>query len=381
MHLIKRYFNTPSGSFFLFGPRGTGKTTWLKEQFLNALWIDLLNPENVRTYSAYPERLTETILGSNKKDIIIDEVQKVPELLSVVHDLIEQKKGWRFILTGSSARKLRRAGVNLLAGRAVVRHLHPFIASELKRDFDLEKSLRIGLVPLIYCSDNPTDTLRSYVGLYLKEEVQAESLVRNIGNFSRFLEIISFSHATVLNISNVARECALSRKLVEGYLDILLDLLLGYLLPVFTKRAKRSTVAHSKFYYFDAGVFASLRPVGFLDKNTNDITGAALEGLVLQHLRAWNDYLGEPYNFYYWRTRAGVEVDFIIYGEKNFWAVEVKNSKNVYSKDLNGLQSFCSDYPEATPILLYKGDKTLKINNIKCMPINEFLQNLPIQLI
>ena len=375
MNTLQRYFHGSEESYFLFGPRGTGKTTWLKQHAKNALWINLLDLAEFRTYSARPERLKEVVLATDKKQIVIDEVQKLPELLDVVHDLIERKQDWQFILTGSSARKLKRTGVNLLAGRAVIRYLHPFMASELGDQFNLQSALQVGLIPLIVSSKNPTDVLNAYIGLYLKEEVQSEGLVRNIGDFSRFLETIAFSHGSKLNVANVARECQVSRKIVEGYVSILDDLLLSFQLPVFTRRAKRATVEGPKFYYFDAGVYRSLRQMGPID-SASEKDGVALEGLVAQHLRAWNDYQGEPYSLCYWRTRHGVEVDFIIYGPDGFWAIEVKNSQQVHTGDLRGLNTFCEDYPEAIPLLLYRGKERLKKNNVLCVPIEEFLLNL-----
>ncbi|OGT91351.1 MAG: ATPase [Gammaproteobacteria bacterium RIFOXYB2_FULL_38_6] len=370
--LIRRFFKESRGSFFLFGPRGTGKSTWLDAHYPRALRIDFLDPEILRLYSAHPEHLKEVVLTSEKKIIILDEIQKVPELLSVVHALIEMKKGWQFILTGSSARKLKRTGVDLLGGRAVVKYLHPFMAAELGENFNLPSALEIGLLPVIVNHSESLDALKTYISLYLKEEVQTESLVRNIGHFSRFLEAASFSHASILNISNIARECQVSRKLVENYLSVLEDLLLCFYLPVFTKRAKRVTVSHPKFYYFDAGVFRCLRAQGFLDK-AEEISGLALEGLVAQHLRAWNDYQGSPYQLYYWRTQSGVEIDFIIYGSSGFWAVEVKNHKLIHHKDLKSLNAFCEDYPEATPLLLYRGKETFKKKNVICLPVETFL--------
>lgn len=205
------------------------------------------------------------IEGSGARDIVIDEVQRIPELLHLVHDLLEKPGAPRFVLTGSSARKLRRGGVDLLAGRALVRTLHPFMAAELP-DFDLAEALNTGLVPLVVDASRPADTLRAYAALYLTEEVQAEGLVRNVGGFARFLEALSFSQGSVLNLSNVARESAVSRKTVEGYLEIVEDLLLAFRVPVFTRRAKRATVAHPKFFFFDTGVFRSLRPHGPLDR-------------------------------------------------------------------------------------------------------------------
>ncbi len=372
---IRRYFNPSKQSYFLFGPRGTGKSTWLKYQYPNGLFIDLLDPSVLRLYQAYPERLEETVLASSAKTIILDEIQKAPELLSVVHRLIELKQGWQFVLTGSSARKLKRSGVDLLAGRAIIRHMYPFMAAELGDAFSLENALRYGLVPLIAESENRLDTLKAYIGIYLNEEVKAEGLVRNIGDFSRFLEVASFSHGSVLNMSNIARECAVSRKLIEGYLSVLHDLLLSFHLPVFTIRAKRQLISHEKFYYFDVGIYRSLRMTGFLDQET-ELDGPGLEGLILQHLYAWNDYQGTPNKLFYWRTKHGVEVDFIIYGPKEFYAIEIKNSKNIHDKDLTGLRAFHEDYPEATLLMLYRGHEKLQKKNILCLPVEDFLKKL-----
>jgi predicted AAA+ superfamily ATPase len=373
--LIKRYFRGSEQSYFLFGPRGTGKSTWLKEHHPDALYINLLVPDILREYLAYPERLEARVKGSKSKQIIIDEIQKAPALLSVVHSLIEEKMGWQFILTGSSARKLKRSGVDLLAGRALVKNLHPFMASELGENFHMTEALQYGLVPLIIESDSIAETLQAYMQLYIQEEVKAEGLVRNIGDFLRFLEVVSFSHGAIINVSNIARECGVSRKLIEGYLSILQDLLISYHLPVFTMRAKRATVAHEKFYFFDTGVYRSLRNLGFLDKSS-EIDGPGLEGLVLQNLRAWNDYQGSPCKLYYWRTQYGVEVDFILYGKDHFYAIEVKHSKKIYSKDVKALQTFYSDYPEVTPILLYQGAERIMLGNVICLPVDEFLKHL-----
>jgi predicted AAA+ superfamily ATPase len=375
MAFIPRFLTLCNDSFFLLGPRGTGKSMWLKHTLKNTLVINLLDPAVHREYSAKPERLKELIDAHPAKQVVIDEVQKVPELLSVVHQLIEEKRDIQFILTGSSARKLKRTGVNLLAGRALMSHLHPFMASELQTCFDLNTALEFGLLPVIFGSTNAYEKLRAYVGLYLKEEVQTEGLVRNIGDFSRFLEIVSFSHAQQLNVSNIARECSISRKIVEAYLSILEDLLLSFTLPVFTKRAKRETANHPKFYLFDTGVFRFLRAQGPMD-TTHELLGPALEGLVAQHLRAWIDYSPGQYSLHYWRTRAGNEVDFIVYGTDVFWAIEVKCNEHIRPQELNGLKAFYTDYPECTPILLYRGKETLKKDNILCIPVHVFLLQL-----
>jgi predicted AAA+ superfamily ATPase len=221
MELIDRFFKPPAGSFFLFGPRGTGKSTFVQKFFKDSLFIDLLDPERARFFSAKPERLKEMTDAYPKPGtLVIDEIQKVPDLLPVVHNIIEQKKGWSFILTGSSTRKLKRSGVDLLGGRAILRTMHPFMAAELGARFNFDEALRYGMLPVVVASENPDEVLRSYAALYLREEVQMEGLVRNIGNFSRFLESVSFSHGSVLNISNIARECSVERKTVEGYMPL-----------------------------------------------------------------------------------------------------------------------------------------------------------------
>ena len=281
----------------------------------------------------------------------------------------------QFILTGSSARKLRRGGVSLLAGRAPLTHFHPFMAAELGTDFSIDAALRNVLIPLIVSANAPGKTLATYITLHLKEEVKEEGLVRDIGGFARFLEAISFSHGTVLDLSNIARECQVSRKIVENYLSIIEDLLLGYKLPVFTKRAKRAMTAQSKFYLFDAGVYYPLRPRGPLD-SSDEIGGMALEGLVLQHLKAWCDYSESQVSCCFWRSRGGSEVDFVLYGEDHFHAVEVKNAKQIHPKRLKSLKTFLSDYPEASAMLLYGGTEKLMVDGILCWPVENFLLQL-----
>ena len=376
METIRRFFKPPQQSFFLFGPRGTGKSTLVKQEFPEALYIDLLDPGVFRTYSARPERLRERLNAEPQVSaVVIDEIQRVPELLGLAHSLIEDKRNLLFVLTGSSSRKLKRAWVDLLAGRALTCTLHPFMAAELGDRFDLSTALSHGLLPLVWASDEPDRTLEAYATLYLREEVQMEGLVRNVGNFSRFLEAMSFSHGESLNISNVARECQVERKVVEGYVSILEDLLLGWRVPVFTKRAKRALVAHPKFYFFDAGVYRSLRPGGPLDR-PEEIDGHALEGLVGQHLRAWIDYSQTGGTLYYWRTRAGVEVDFVVYTPETILGLEVKNTARVQPKDLRGLKSFRQDYPEAGTCLIYRGQERLNVDGILCLPCDEFLRSL-----
>ncbi|WP_419163656.1 ATP-binding protein [Candidatus Palauibacter sp.] len=384
MTTLPRFLALPRGSFFLLGPRGTGKTTWLASALPDALVVDLLKPEEYRRLAARPERLRELVHGAPPGgDVVVDEVQRVPELLNVVHDLMESGGGHRFVLTGSSARKLRRGGVNLLAGRAAMRSMHPFMAGEMAggaagaagRRFDLEPCLRLGTVPAVVSSDDPESALAAYAALYVEQEVRAEGLARNVGSFSRFLEAAAFSHGTTLNVSAVARECETSRTTVAGYLELLEDLLLAFRLPVFTRRAKRRLVAHPRFFYFDCGVFRSLRPAGPLDRPA-EIGGAALEGLVAQHLRAWLAYSGSDASLYYWRTRSGTEVDFVLYGTGGIWAFEVKNAGRVRPEDLRGLAAFGDEYPEARRVLLYRGPDRLALRDILCLPVEDFLVRL-----
>lgn len=371
-----RFFPKTPQSHFLLGPRGTGKSTWLNQHFPDALKIDLLSPNELRHYSAYPERLKELIAAHPQKStIIIDEIQKAPALLDVIHQMIELKSNLTFICTGSSARKLKRQSSNLLAGRLLMKSTHPFMAHELGDDFILQKALTIGMLPLVWDAKDPGETLKSYAALYLKEEIQQEGLTRNIGTFARFLEVIRFSHGSQINISEIARDTSVGRKTIEGYIHILEDMLLAFRLPIFRKHAKRHLSQHPKFYYFDTGVYQSLRPKGPLD-SPEFIGGAAAEGLVAQHLRAYVAYSEQDTQIFFWRTKSGLEVDFILYGPQKFCAIEVKNSSNVHSKNVKSLLSFQKDYPQAQLLLLYAGKKRIKIKGVLCLPIDEFLCSL-----
>ena len=364
----------PKQSFFLFGPRGVGKTAWLHAELPDALFFDLLDHHVYTQLVAEPQRLGDQIPKGHKSWVVVDEVQRAPDLLNEVHRLIESRR-LKFALTGSSARKLRGRGVNLLAGRAVTRHMHPLTAMELGGDFDLKRALRFGGLPLACTSDDPQDYLRSYAATYLREEVQQEGLARNIGAFGRFLEAASFSQGGVLNMAAVARECAVSAKVVEDYFSILEDLLLAVRIPVFAKRAKRRVVAHPKFYYFDAGVFQAIRPRGPLDA-PEQIHGAALETLFLQELRALNDYRDLGYRLHYWRTPSGDEVDFVLYGERGLRAFEVKMTQTVRPEDLGPLLRFREDYPSAKLHLLHLGGRRWHDRGVEVLPFEDCVAKL-----
>ncbi|MBM4256079.1 MAG: ATP-binding protein [Deltaproteobacteria bacterium] len=362
-------------SFFLFGPRGVGKTAWLKQTFPEGLYLDLLDSELHLRLVASPRRLDDLIPRGFSGWVILDEVQRVPEILNEVHRLIESRR-LRFILTGSSARKLRRRGVNLLAGRALTRFMHPLTATELGNDFQLKHSLQFGCLPVVYTEPNPKAYLSSYVTTYLREEVQQEGLLRNLGAFTRFLEAASFSQAAVLNMTGVARECGVERKVVEDYFTTLEDLLLAVRIPVFSRRAKRRVSTHPKFFLFDAGVFNILRPRGPLDAES-EIAGPALETLLLQHLRALNDYYELGYQIFFWRTATNVEVDFVLYGERGLLAIEVKHSARVRDEDFQGLRVFLADYPQAKAFLLYTGSRSWHERGVEVMNFATAVQRLP----
>lgn len=361
-------------SFFLFGPRGTGKTTWLGQKLPGALLINLLRSDFYLPLSANPAHLRTLIPSDYAGWIVIDEIQRVPELLNEVHDLIESKRHV-FILTGSSARKLRRDSVNLLAGRALTYHMHPLTVAEQGNAFRLEDSLRYGHLPARFSEPDPAKYLRDYVQTYLREEVMQEGLTRNIGQFSRFLEVASFSQGSVINISEIARDAHIQRTVAESYFSILEDLLIGVRLPVFSRRAKRQLITHSKFFYFDAGVFRAIRPTGPLDSPA-EIDGPTLETLVLQGLRAVNDYRALGYEIQFWRTKHGLEIDFVLYGPRGLIAMEIKRADTVNPADLRALREFKSDYPEARCLLLYGGERPLFFDDIRVIPVRDALRDL-----
>lgn len=370
--MYSRIFIPPKNqSFFLFGPRGTGKSSWVKAQFPSALYIDLLEDHTYRSLLARPEILDERIPPTNPL-VILDEVQKIPAILDEVHRLIEKRK-LKFILTGSSARKLKKSGVNLLAGRALQCFMYPLTAAEFGKDFSLSKALKFGTLPLAATSSQPKKFLESYVGTYLKEEVMQEGLTRNLGSFSRFLEIASFSQASILNLSQVATEAQIHRKLVEDYFSILRDLLLSHELPVFSKRAKRELMTKRKFFFFDVGVFRTLRPKGPLDSESEAL-GPAFETLCLQELMALNHYHDFGYGFYHWRTRRHEEVDLVLYGEKGFLAFEFKSGTRLREVDLSGLKLFGEDYPQSKRYLIYNGKERRHQSGIEILPAELFFK-------
>ena len=376
--MFKRALEKPleqNQSFFLLGPRSTGKTHFVKQHVPDAIYLDLLNTGLYQDLLADPGKLENLIPDGSTNWIVIDEIQRVPELLNEVHRLIVHKH-YKFILTGSSARSLRKKGVNLLGGRALMFFMHPFIVQELGSRFVLTDALQYGLLPPIFNTTDPHFFLSSYINTYLREEVLQEGLTRNMQGFTKFLEVAAFSQGSVLNKLNIARETNVKRSTIDNYFQILQDLLISYELPVFSKKAKRKLVQHPKFYFFDVGVYQSLKPKGVLD-SPEEAAGIALESLVMQSLRAVNDYYSLFYNLYYWRTRSGLEVDFVLYGEKGLHAFEVKRSSKISKHDLKGLKAFKDEYPIAKAHLLYGGKQRHYFEDIVALPVEEALRELP----
>ena len=329
-------------TFFLWGPRQTGKTTLLQATYPAAFWIDLLKAEEYRRYMQNPELLRGELAARPAiRQVVIDEVQKVPRLLDEAHWLHE-RRGIRLALCGSSVRKVKRGQANLLGGRAVRYELHGLTAQEIGRSFDLDRMLNHGSLPRIYLSDEPRRLLNGYVADYLKEEVAAEGLVRNLPVFSEFLNVAALSDAEIVNFSTIARECGVSSHTIKGYFGILEDTLLGRWLPAYTKRPKRRVIGAPKFYFADAGVVNHLARRGELHRGS-ELYGKAFENWVFHELSAHNAYTEAFAIVSYWRLASGIEVDFIVNDMQ--LAIEAKATAKVTADHLKGLRSLVQDHP------------------------------------
>lgn len=361
-------------SLFLWGSRQTGKSTLLKALFPKARLYDLLKTDVRAALQFRPALLREECEMLDEGElVIIDEVQKVPALLDEVHWLMENK-GQRFILSGSSARKLRRSGANLLGGRALRRTLFPLVSAEIP-DFNLDRALNNGMLPRHYLVANPTKRIQAYIGDYLQQEIVEEAVVRQLDSFTRFLQVAAISNTEIVNYTNIAQDCGISAKTVKEYFTILEETMLGFYLPAFTQTVKRRVIQSPKFYYFDVAIPNHLLHRTPLKQGT-DIYGHALEHLVIQELRAYLSYnYGEDKKLSYWHTLDNkYEVDAII-GEAEV-AVEVKSSKSIASNDTKGLKAFGEEYPNARLILLSLEERPRKLNNIEVWPVCDFFERL-----
>lgn len=373
----------PNRSFFLFGPRQTGKSTLVNATFLKNIWKrDLLLSDQYLQYSKYPElfrrEALEKIEREGVKRIFIDEIQRIPLLLNEVHYLIE-KTGCQFLLTGSSARKLRREGVNLLAGRAVQRRLFPFVYSEIPSGFSLEEALRFGTLPPVYGQDLEVriDILKAYSETYLREEIQFEGLIRNLGNFSRFLDLAASQSGELVSYATMGRECQVAPRTVQSYYEILEDTLIAFRMNPWRKSLRQRLVSHPKFYLFDLGVINAL---------TRQLTappdparfGRLFEHFIILETYRLQQYLQSEAALYFWRTNHGGEVDLII--EKNgtpVWAFEIKSSTRIVGAHLSGLRSFRKEYPKVPLGVVSQAEHPYRIEDVQVLPWKTYLEDLP----
>ena len=356
-------------SLFLFGPRQTGKTALVRHTLPQARHYDLLDGDVFLTLSRRPAQLAEE-LGANERLVVLDEIQKLPALLDEVHRLIEQKQV-RFVLTGSSARKLRRGGVNLLGGRAPSRTLHPFTFHELGAAFDLTKALDRGLLPSVYFSTSPREDLRAYAGTYLKEEIAAEALTRNVPAFSRFLEVAALSHGTMLNYAAVASDAQLPASTVREYFHILEDTLIARPLPSWTRSRTRKAIGTAKHYFFDSGVARHLQHRSGLARRSPEF-GEAFETFILHELSTYLDYT-EAMPLGYWRSASGFEVDFVL-ADKT--AIEVKAKTPIGERDLRGLRALKEEALLKHYVLVSQEPRPRTVDGIRILPWQDFLGEL-----
>lgn len=370
----QHFANRGQESCFLWGARQTGKSTLLKQLFPNSPKYDLLLSSEFGRLQTNPSLMLQELLADPPRDrpVIIDEIQKFPQLLDDVQWLIVNHN-MQFILCGSSARKLKRSSANLLGGRALRFELFPLVYPEIP-DFDLLRALNHGLLPRHYLSERPHGLLESYVGEYLKEEIAAEALTRNIPAFSRFLEAAAFSNGDVVVYKNIGSECGVSANTVKEYFDILVDTLIGRFIPCFQKSAKRRVIQAPRFYYFDVGLANFLLKRKSIAPKT-EIFGRAFEHFIYQEIVAYSHYSGIKYPVSYWRTTSGLEVDFIL-GDHEI-AIEVKGVDQVTGHHLKGIKAFQEEYTTKKAIVVSLDAKPRQLDNgITILPWELFLQKL-----
>lgn len=356
-------------SCFLFGPRQCGKSSLVRETMSEAHVFNLLSGDTFMHLAGNPNYIDETC--RDELPIVIDEIQKMPALLDEVHRLIEEK-GKRFLLTGSSARKLRKGGVNLLGGRARIRNIHPFSASELGDDFDLDRAINNGLVPGIWFSDEPEEDLSGYVSLYLEQEIMQEGATRNLPAFSRFLEVATLSNGEQINYQSIASDAQIPRSTVQEYFKILKDTLLAREVPVWRKGRSRKTVETAKFYLFDTGVARRLSGRRELVRGTPEY-GHAFESWIMHEIASYADAFRRDAEISYWRTRTNLEVDFVVNGEV---AIEAKTTRSATKDDLKGLRAIGDEGAFRHRILVADEPRPREVDGIDILPWREFIDRL-----
>jgi predicted AAA+ superfamily ATPase len=374
---IGRLFVPPRGSYFLFGPRGSGKSTWLRHLYADAHWVDLLDEGRYQRYLVDPGLFSAELEACPRGSfVVVDEVQRLPGLLNVVHQKIETRR-LRFALSGSSARKLRRSGVNLLAGRAVRRALHPFVPEELGARFSLGSTLEFGALPIVWGAEDRRDALDAYVQLYLKEEIQAEAATRNLAGFARFLPIAGLFHGQTLNIAALARDAGVARTTVQGYLEILEDTLFTFRVPAYEARLRVRERRHPKLYWVDPGLVRAV--VGDRGAPDAESMGRLLEGWVAQLLRAYRDYRGICDDLAYWAPAEarGTEVDFLLRRGRERIAIEVKASRRWKAEFAKGLRAIEDLRGLTRRIVVYLGAERLRPEKgIEVLPLDAFLSEV-----
>ena len=373
--MYPRLLPTPSRSIFLFGPRGTGKSTWLRERFPQAASYDLLDTGEALRLAKDPGTLYRE-LSALPADAwaVIDEVQKVPALLDEVHRLMETRR-LRFVLSGSSARKLRRGGVNLLAGRAVTVAMPPLVSAELGFKMEPAQRVRYGSLPMAVDAQDPRPYLRTYAETYLVQEVQAEALTRNVGAFARFLEVAARHNAQTTNATAIAKAVGVGRDTVRAHFEILVDTLLGYWLPAWRLKSANKQVAHSKFYFFDAGVARAL--TGRLPyPPTSAELGPLAETFLLHELRAYLAYAGLDYRLHFWRTHDGAKVDVLCEAANGFVAIEIKSADRWEKRFNRGLRRLRAQLPSAECYGVYFGERAALWDDVRVFPVLDFLKRL-----
>jgi uncharacterized protein len=376
--MFPRLLRPPRTSFFLFGPRGTGKSTWIRERFAGAYVVNLLATDVMLRYERDPSAFRAEVLAQpTARWIVIDEVQRVPRLLDEVHLLMEEKGYKHFALTGSSARKLERGAANLLAGRAIVRNLFPLTSVETGFSLPTSQLLRYGALPLSVNADDDearVEFLRAYVSTYLAEEIRAEGLVRDLGAFSRFLELACLAAARTTNVSGIARDAGVSRETARGYFEVLVDTLVAHWLPAYRPRAKVKERALPKLYWFDPGVLHAAAG-GFDQPLPGDWDGVLLEHLVLHEIRSRLHYAAVRGSLGYWATPTGSEVDFVWWRGEDVVAIEVKHARELRRDAKKGIDAFLAGV-RARSFIVYRGDRELDLDGTRALPLESFLRRL-----
>lgn len=369
-------------SMFLFGPRQVGKTFLIQKTLSPDLMIDLLRQGEFLRYTQDVSHLSREIfaLKKTKALVVLDEIQRCPDLLNEVQIIMGSHPGIQFILTGSSARKLKRAGINLLGGRAITLHLHPLTSNEMAEYFSLTQCLMFGSIPGIVLEQKEEDKsrlLNSYIETYLKEEIQQESLTRNIPAFAKFLELAAFENGNIINYQSIAKEIGIDSKTVKEYFQILEDTLIGFLFPPYSKSHRKRIVSHPKFYFFDCGVVSALR--GTLMQNLSAGTppfGRAFEHFVILETKRNLDYKEKNNKISFFRTSDGAEVDMILEINGEVWAIEIKSSPTPGVSDIKGLRSFIKDHKFNRAICVCTTPRKYIIDGIEFLPWTDFLQQL-----